>query len=236
MNGQFLEATEKKVDWTHVDEVTFMCFWRYAYTGDYSIQNADVPPECSAQGSIMEASTDGLFLTSTGIFAASAADLPSVMNTEPEPEPAPEPVAVVEDDWGAFTPSKKKKSRIVRPPPTKQENLWSKFTLLRKQGGDPNTVEKKGNQRTHLLLHAKVCAFADCYGILPLTKVSYNHVHQSLVDMKHASALTEFVALARFCYESLVPDDLKNLVVAFSACEIERLWDTAFSRFVGSTW
>lgn len=55
--------------------------------------------------------------------------------------------------------------------------------------------------------------------------LSYNNLHQSLVSLSlHSEALASVVALVQYCYETLVPDDLKELVVLFAACEVERLW------------
>ncbi|KAJ6780550.1 hypothetical protein PWT90_06638 [Aphanocladium album] len=217
VNGHFLEGTAKKVLWTHVEELTFICFWRYVYTGNYTVQSGDDPLEGSVWGRMSEAFTDRPGVDSSKALNA----LASVANAEPTVER--ESAAPAEDEWTSFAVSKKKKKAVEKP--TKQECLWSTFILLRKQGV-PNTAEEKGNQRAHLLQHAKVYTFADCYGVTPLMMLSYNKLHQSLIDMKHAWTLTEFVALARYCYESLVPDDLKILIVAFTACMIERLWDT----------
>lgn len=56
--------------------------------------------------------------------------------------------------------------------------------------------------------------------------LSYNKFHQSLIDLNlHAKSLADVVALAQYSYERLVPDDLKELVVLFAACEVERLWE-----------
>lgn len=41
----------------------------------------------------------------------------------------------------------------------------------------------------------------------------------------NSSSLAQFVVLVQFCYESPVPDSLKQLVVHFATCDVERLWE-----------
>lgn len=63
-----------------------------------------------------------------------------------------------------------------------------------------------------------------------LMTLSYNKLHQSLVDLNlHAKSLADVVALAEYSYDMLVPDDLKELVNLFAACEVERSWK--YERF-----
>ncbi|KAJ6781697.1 hypothetical protein PWT90_09506 [Aphanocladium album] len=121
VKGEFLEGTTNKVMWTHVDELTFMCFWQYVYTGDYAVQNADAPLEGNACGS-METDTDGPALESTETLAGRAANPALVFDAEPEP------TSPVEDDWALLFSVKKKRDKM-----TKQQRLWSQFKLLRKR-------------------------------------------------------------------------------------------------------
>ena len=75
-----------------------------------------------------------------------------------------------------------------------------------------------------LLSYAKVYVFADCYGIVPLMTLTFNKLHESLVNLNcHAESLAGFVTLMQYCYETPAPDDLKNIVVLLAACEVEWL-------------
>ena len=150
-------------------------------------------------------------------------------------EPEPEPPA--EDDYRPIRVKKGKKKGEIRvsgtfigmqQPPSKQETLWAKFVALRRTSVSLNAVagaEEVPPETEDLVSHAKVYVFADYHGIDKLTTISYNNLHRSLIDLNlQAKTLAGVIALFQYSYETLVPDDLRDLIVLFAACEVERLW------------
>lgn len=146
-----------------------------------------------------------------------------------------------DDFWGPVTTKTAMKNKKSPKPPSKQELLWKRRIALRRtslnlDGNRPAWKTKAGSEAGHLLCHAKVYVFAECYGITQLMTLSYNKLHQSLIDLNlHAKTLADVIGLAQYSYETLVPDDLKELVVLFAACEVERLWkEEQFQDLLGT--
>ncbi|KAK9444030.1 BTB/POZ-like protein [Metarhizium brunneum] len=242
------EAIEGKVKWESVDEDTFVCFWQYAYTGNYDIHSEQVASEAEIEDKTIDPDKVDTPTDTRGARIEEPVH-PGWANpvdaVEPTAEPGPEPatVAEVDDPWGfaSFKKGKKKKKCSLEPPSalepsSKQGRLWAKFVALRRtsdclEANHTATEAKLGAPEAgHLLSHAKVYVFADCYGMTQLMTLSYNKLHQSLVDLNlHAKSLADVVALAEYSYDMLVPDDLKELVNLFAACEVERLWK--YERF-----
>ncbi|KAG6079527.1 hypothetical protein E4U15_003716 [Claviceps sp. LM218 group G6] len=70
------------------------------------------------------------------------------------------------------------------------------------------------------IAHAKVFAFADCYGIDALMDLSMRRLHQALCGFRLSKTITrvgDILALVRFCYERPGPEKLKRLVASYSA-------------------
>ncbi|KAJ3494868.1 hypothetical protein NLG97_g3796 [Lecanicillium saksenae] len=221
VHGPFLEGTTRKITWTHVEEATFICFWQYAYTGDYSIPDTDAAEKKSI-GKGTAGDEQIVASTSTESPAMLTIDTPTAVRVyvSPESEPEPDPD---DDPWVPAQGSKKKTkpAKIL----SKLERQWANFTLLRRQAETREASEPGPSDpgRT-LLYHAKIYTLADCYGVLHLMTLSYNKLHEALISMKDEPTLTEFVELAQFCYESPAPHDLRQLIIAFTACQVEKLW------------
>ncbi|KAG6315684.1 hypothetical protein E4U22_007661 [Claviceps purpurea] len=68
------------------------------------------------------------------------------------------------------------------------------------------------------IAHAKVFAFADCYGIDALMDLSMRRLHQALCGFRLSKTrVGDILALVRFCYERPGPEKLKRLVASYSA-------------------
>ncbi|GAB0142529.1 hypothetical protein EsHS_00003074 [Epichloe bromicola] len=137
--------------------------------------------------------------------------------SEPEPEPEPEPRSLFGNSFHTV-------QRNVSPP-IKKETLSTRFVALGETSHKPNLGHLAGSDGKHLLNHAKVFVFADCYEITLLIELSYNKLHQTLskLVLRSEASKAAVVALAQYCLETDVPDRLKELVVLFVACKFERL-------------
>ncbi|KAG6111354.1 hypothetical protein E4U13_004854 [Claviceps humidiphila] len=83
-------------------------------------------------------------------------------------------------------------------------------------------VLNPGSMRTDysefFIAHAKVFAFADCYGIDALMNLSMRRLHQALCGFRLSKTrVGDILALVRFCYERPGPEKLKRLVASYSA-------------------
>ncbi|KAG6096481.1 hypothetical protein E4U14_007941 [Claviceps sp. LM454 group G7] len=86
----------------------------------------------------------------------------------------------------------------------------------------PAPVLNPGSMRTDysefFIAHAKVFAFADCYGIDALMDLSMRRLHQALCGFRLSKTrVGDILALVRFCYERPGPEKLKRLVASYSA-------------------
>ncbi|KAK2606059.1 hypothetical protein QQS21_003577 [Conoideocrella luteorostrata] len=230
VNAPMREGIEGSVKWESIEEETFMCFWHYAYTGEYRICEEPTVTDVNIEGKISELNRTRLLarLAENSTETRTKSNFESIWNK-------------TEDDSRPIGKIKKKKGTKelqqdspYSPPPkphSRQELSWAKFMSLRRVGHNLHANHPADNTQSgesgveHLLCHAKVYVFAECYGITQLMILSYNKLHQSLANLRaHTTASTSFVDLVRFCYEGLVPDDLKELIAHFAACEVEKLW------------
>lgn len=240
------EASDGKVDWKVVDEETFMCFWQYAYRGNYDIYHEITKPDTDAEE---KTTVLGVLQGVVDLTEKQMEEEPAHKGWSDPAEPAPELTDGVDDDLDSWTAptvknNGKTKNRSLwfeekaepieeEPlPSSKQEQLWTRLVALRRTSDRPEmnhlarATEARGAFKTEvqLLCHAKVYVFADCYGIVPLMTLSFNKLHESLVNLNfHAESLAGLVTLMQYCYETPSPSDLKNIVILFGACEVERL-------------
>ena len=55
--------------------------------------------------------------------------------------------------------------------------------------------------------------------------VSFHKLHQALVGRNVSEkGPNDVVALLRFCYTDLVPERLRQLVIHYVSCSVEKLW------------
>ncbi|ENH66296.1 hypothetical protein FOC1_g10001938 [Fusarium oxysporum f. sp. cubense race 1] len=105
--------------------------------------------------------------------------------------------------------------------------LWDSF--LRRRESPHEVIDiidkpQKG-QANPFVHHARVFTLANRYGVKRLAEVSHGKLHHDLVDLERQDMDSKnVVELVRYAFEELVPDQLRDLVVHFSACVVERIW------------
>lgn len=127
----------------------------------------------------------------------------------------------------------------------KKSQLWEKFKAATFQGyyllhphPRPDLGPVPGNKpeslRETLLRHARVCVFADCYGIGRLMELALHNLGRVLIDFHFNGAIDEdFVVLLRSCYDNAAPESLKTPLVLFAAHDVVRLFKKeAFQELV----
>ncbi|KJK76739.1 hypothetical protein H634G_07780 [Metarhizium anisopliae BRIP 53293] len=227
VNGDFKEGNEKTVHWENVDEETFVCFWQYAYRGSYDIPGEE--PK-TTQSVPEEGAEDGNEMESSGY----ASENPDEAVEDWPHEEGRDESAWPEDSLTNYAAEERPKE------PSNRGQLWELFTTLRSTGGNEVEVEpEQGNEGCDvdagdLLCHARIYVFADCYGIFDLMDLSYNSIHRILCNLDlRTETLADIIALVHYCYETPAPPDLKELVVLYSACNIELLWvDEQFQHII----
>ncbi|KAF9779400.1 hypothetical protein IL306_001772 [Fusarium sp. DS 682] len=222
VNGSFRESSECSVKWDDVDEIVFSSFWQFVYTGDYDTP-VPLPP------------TEG-----TPSEEEPKSDIPDEPAPgTPEAVPVAEPEAVPEAEVEAEalpSPAIKKKKKKGGAPGIPRISLW--FDFLTAWGHYPETFDVDVALKDHanpLVHHAKVYTLADRYAITRLTGLSRTKLHQGLIQLAgQGKAYNEVVELVRYTFEELVPDQLRDLVVHYSACVVEHLWKIEeFQELVG---
>ncbi|EFY88923.1 hypothetical protein J3458_008903 [Metarhizium acridum] len=247
VNGDIKEGSEKQVQWEDVDEETFVCFWQYAYTGDYDIPREPKTPEVAIEdegqgGNEMKSpentneACDGVDVaafersTNKKVRPFMSKEIMKKKCTKRKLAENPPEEAIAEECW----------MEAKFEPPSKRKQLWEVFTALRLTSGHQVVLNPEQESQGHdfdagdLLCHARVYAFADCYGIFELMELSYDRIHHTLCNLDlRTETLADIIALVHYCYETPAPPDLKELVVLYSACNIETLWvDEQFQHII----
>ncbi|KAF5608658.1 btb poz fold [Fusarium pseudoanthophilum] len=215
VNGNFQESREGSVKWDDVDEVVFNSFWQFVYTGDYETPEP-LPTTQKDSGQ--------------GDQKSDTADKP--IEEEPIPETEEEAIeAFLEAEAAAAAAAE----LPIEDAETDQEKrgsdqksiLWEEFLSCwgtPREAVDTDTSLK--DQANRLVHHAKVFTLADRYGVKRLTEISRGKLYDGLTDLyKKGGDYNNMEELVRYISEELVPDQLKNMVVAFSACVVENLWE-----------
>ena len=240
VHGDFSEAKANHAVLDTVDELTFVLFCEYAYTGNYGVKtDQPLPPPPLAAPPVIG-------------FLAQEIE-----------EPAKEPDEV--DLWATkITKKKKAKKASIWDEPVddcrsvpawrKRDSMWTKFKGKTYVGSDvdrnlPPYKEAEFNSlKNYLLVHTKVYLLADCYMISNLASLSIHRLHKCLCvyDVRE-DTLEDLVELLRFAFEEETPDLLRSLVSFFAACYFEKLWphkgfrdllktyEDLFERVIGST-
>ncbi|KAL5903135.1 hypothetical protein ACKVV7_011442 [Pyricularia oryzae] len=203
--GEFKEAKDGFVTWDDTDESTFLSFWHYVNTGNYD----DPEPISKVEVDADDPSNDSIQATSA---------------KEPELEPQPKQIDF-EWDWGH--PSQKNAKRQ-----SKRDMLWNDFQKSWRKDMSrytENTTCNSGTGSTAhadiLIHHCRVYILADRYDIPRLMDLSFNKLHQNLVEYNLSKQKPkDIVELLQFCYAEVVPEKLRQLVVHYAACNAEILW------------
>ncbi|KAF5622643.1 btb poz fold [Fusarium sp. NRRL 25303] len=230
VNGKFQESREGSVKWDDVDEIVFNSFWQFVYTGDYDTPEP-LPPAQRTSG--ME---DHKSDTSEKLAEAEAVTDPEEPETEEQEPHDPEEEfgsgsEYTEISWPyiswvprALSPisaiRQEKKTSVGK------SSIWCKF--LHSWEIQPETIDANiplKDQANTLVHHAKVFTLADRYGVKRLAEVSQRKLYDELTDLRTKGRdYTNIVELVRYTFEDLVPDQLRDMVVEFSAYVVEKLW------------
>ncbi|KAL7913169.1 hypothetical protein GGI35DRAFT_279521 [Trichoderma velutinum] len=207
-NGNFSEAADKCVKWTSVDEDTFIRFWQYTYTGQYTA----APPVSLATESKPEATLE----------------LPPSPPPRSSPPPTHPPMMALFD---SLPPPRRNET----PQELQRKALWNvflnqrPFDSVQTAGSIPATraTNNPANEdyANTFLSHARLITFAECYGITELMAHSLNELHGTLEGFTlHKERVNDVVALLDYCYEDSAPERLRNLVTLYAACKMDKLW------------
>lgn len=221
------------MQWEHVDEETFVCFWQYAYTGDYDIPREPKTPEATIEGQGQGGNEmKSPESTNEPRKFVEVAAFEQITNEPAEPYKKKHMKRKMLKKMLAENARREATAEEPKPepsyePPSKRKQLWEVFTSLRFTNSHQAERESQGDDfdASHLLCHARVFAFAECYGISDLMELSCNRIHRILSNLDQCTeTLADIIALMRYCYETPALPDLKELVVLYFACNIEALW------------
>ncbi|KAF4339553.1 BTB POZ fold [Fusarium beomiforme] len=217
VSGSFREASECSVKWDDVDEMPFPP--AVAISGE-----EDAKPGILDQPALEEPEPEP---------AVEPAD-------EPEPEPAAEPEADEPVESLRSAPSDTLYFAAIRQKRggSQKKSLWMDFLSSWDWPPEPLDFDIMISLKDHgnpFLHHAKVYTFADRYAVTRLTDISRLKLHEALIDLvKKDGDYRNVVELVRYAFEELVPDQLRDMIVQYSACVVERLWKIEeFQELVG---
>lgn len=215
INGSMREASEGKAVFEDIEEDTFIRFCQFAYTRDYttpgfthvpSIELLDISPP------------DALS------YVASSTDRDNSI------EPAPVPAPIDDFGWRSATPKKPSKSSLLRQSLHDQHyNIETIRGILAtrcevRQNSDP--IE---DYTTVFLGHAQLYVFAEKWGIESLRTLALLKLRKALTSFTlYTARRPGMVELLRYTFNytpDLVDavDDLRSLVILYTACEVENL-------------
>ncbi|KND89567.1 hypothetical protein TOPH_05669 [Tolypocladium ophioglossoides CBS 100239] len=199
VNGGMREAHDGCAIWEQVDEKTFTRFGQYMYTGDYDAADP-VASSASTTKDTSSNGTDGLQDRDIDEWFV-----------------PPDEYSVV---WKTKKPSYSSRRR----------RLWNEFENAQDYGParcprPRKNTDPRASYREVFLSHARLYVFADCYGISQLAQLSFLKLRGTLVAFELFDERTgDVVELLRYCYMDPVPEKLRELVVHFVACHVEKLW------------
>ncbi|KAI1267756.1 hypothetical protein F5Y18DRAFT_424888 [Xylariaceae sp. FL1019] len=224
VNGKMIEARDGLVDWGDLDEQTFLCFFEYAYTGDYNIPQ--LRGNGRAHNDISRSQNDDQ--SQVHNISAGFSGCSSVLSDNKLRMRCPQ------CSRNVVVP-------VPAPPPKAKDLLWLKFISLEYPGPLPkaNTTPPNGSVSLELsrmiLSHARVYVLADYQLINNLKLLSLKKLHQCLKGSELTSEGAETIAsLAAYCYDNTADSDpkdqLRELLCLYLACKVEQMWENASFR------
>ncbi|POR39025.1 Uncharacterized protein TPAR_00775, partial [Tolypocladium paradoxum] len=236
VNGGMREAQDGYATWDHVDEQTFIRFSQYAYTGDYD----PTDPEASTTTHTRPNEGNRLAVSDEDNYQAAAAASRSSKELGQLADYSinvasgekPERFALGSAFASGTEPKPEEHVYSAFENPTKRKRLWDEF----KNSGDsgppaimhpiPLKITNPRQRDTEVFLSdAGLYVFADCYGIAQLAELSFRKLHLTLVAFElHDQSVGDVTELLQYCYVDAVPARLRELVVHFVSCHVEKLW------------
>ncbi|PKY01753.1 hypothetical protein P168DRAFT_334650 [Aspergillus campestris IBT 28561] len=246
MNGNMLEAKTRRVDWSEVDEDTFVRLCEYAYLHDYTPPSPlEVSPFVDEQPPAPEHEPD----------------------PQPEPVPEPEPVPDI-SPWGfpsiRSAKAEKRQSRkqktsriqprkpaspvVEEPLPYKEKSIWTRHL---KDSFSPLTLDVSNNctpQESRFspqantqdqdftpvfLGHARLYLLAHKYMIDPLRQLARSKMAQTLSNFTlYRQSLPAVLELVRFVYAETGPfpfatGPLRALITSYMVSALGQVGDDA---------
>ncbi|CRG88296.1 hypothetical protein PISL3812_05325 [Talaromyces islandicus] len=238
MNGAMIEAKTRRVDWSDVDEDTFVRLCEYAYLHDYTPpsphQMADCPVdlEGTQRVPIKKRKKSKKVSVGFGGWPVEAEPVPEPeLGPEPEPELEPEPEKPQADE--DELPYKEKSiwtrhlrdsfSRLTIDVPHNDKQVKDRFS------SNPN---RKDQDFTPVFLgHARLFVLADKYGIESLCQLVLSKVSQTLkVFTLYHQSVAGVIEFARFVYSETLRHAhgigaLRNLATSYIVSALGQLGD-----------
>ncbi|KAI1209346.1 uncharacterized protein F4807DRAFT_426401 [Annulohypoxylon truncatum] len=226
VNGKWKESEGCLVDWSDVDEETFVRFCEFSYTGYYqAAEPFSIEPPTPTPPEGKESDKRRMETPSKSI---------PLMIEEPAPE------LMVRDSWGT----------LMRPPKkitttSKKDVMLDDFKRYVDEAVPDSAPSEASNTNPLMnysevfLSHARLYAFADCYAIDDLTKLCIRRLHRALLNFNlHGGTRAADVAkLIDFSYkntrsDTVKQDKLRGLLSAYIACHVEEIWPNLYFRDV----
>ncbi|KAK2605794.1 hypothetical protein QQS21_003747 [Conoideocrella luteorostrata] len=224
VNGPMKEATDGFTTWEDVDGQTFTRFGQYVYTGDYEGESPLEPEPMPEEPRLEE--------------LVAVADEEQEAGEEPKAEEEPQYTV---DFWDSAMTSKKKSKKKraentdLMPSLTKREILLYEFENNRLYDCGIAGIHFSPRNRNCLLeykevflSHARLHMVAEYYGVEKLAQLTLHKLHRTLCNfVLHNERIGDVVGLLRYCFEEDERVELRELVVMYSVCHFEKLWESA---------
>lgn len=231
VHGHMKEAADGVAVWSQYDEETFVRFWQFAYTGDYTAAKPEIVPTPQTQSGDCDET----------VKEPSPEDYPE---PPPEPEPEPEPEYAMYDepvmfDGFAYSRGTKKGKGTFTGPP-KRDQLWKQFKKLDYDVPPPPPSSEElpspslMDHSEVFLSHARIYVLADYYDIEGLVVLSLKKLHRALINFELSRDRVDDVAtVLDYCYANTVDkggnqDRLRHLLTLYTACKVETMWPSTY--------
>ncbi|KAG6156497.1 hypothetical protein E4U51_008228 [Claviceps purpurea] len=219
MNSPFIEEQQGYAVLADEDVRTVAAFAEFVYTGDYHLPSVEAPLDSKTGRGGMTKPYSGIEsdrLSDSGTESDCETESHDTSDCRDNDKPGPGVVQSVLGD--AITAAYVQSVAIIG----KLEAQPATAPPLAPPSAPPAPVLNPGSMRTDysefFIAHAKVFAFADCYGIDALMDLSMRRLHQALCGFRLSKTrVGDILALVRFCYERPGPEKLKRLVASYSA-------------------
>jgi hypothetical protein len=223
VDSNFKESIDHTVQWEDVDELVFLSFWRFLYTGDYQepkMSSAEVPLGNQQTVEAEEAKSSPQHVDYGWVPAHEGGGYLGKMGRMKEKiAVAPRPMA--SSPFFTDQPSASKSGMLWQD----FVNSWDVSQSELPSEGD-KTHEQSNSLGETLFHHAKVYVLADRYLMTRLMDLALGKLHQGLVGLatENDQSLDDVAALLSFCFRTSVPTRLRELLVHYAGCKVESLW------------
>ena len=244
------EAVEGCALLEDVDEDTFVRFSQFAYTGDYDVAEPEIlldsstiqpsPHSVDAPTGLNTLNEPVPKVSWGSLVRANKAAVEAVLEPIPDDNWGSAEAPVGDSFGGSFGAKRARKkslaySGLEAMPKSKKADLWDKYRGLSYGTRIIHKARKNGEPceeyKEVFLSHARLYVFADKYGIDPLKRFSLHKLQRTLaVFSLYEERVGDIVQLLHWTYSNtrdsgsgMTVDDLRLLVVHYTACEIETL-------------